>query len=74
MTNAQRASLVAHGIDELPSIKKDDTVKVFRDKDKVQLNVTEGETTRFMRLNRKQSEALASALFLEILTWEENSK
>lgn len=67
---AKLKSLKAHGLDDIPNLNKQSTVKLSKDGDKLQLSVTDGQLTRFMKLDRVQAEELNSELFLALLNWE----
>ena len=67
MTNEQRISLQAHGLQELPTIGR--TVYTNRVDDHLQLDIGEGSQKHFI-VTKGQAYELATALIKALVNWE----
>lgn len=68
MTNEQRISLQAHGLEELPTIGR--TVYIHRVDQHLQLDIEKGNQTHFVAVSKVQAYELATALIKALVNWE----
>lgn len=68
MTNEQRVSLVAHGLDELPDHVQYKSVSVKQNGSGVTLAVSQGKHERFIEMTLQQAEMVLVELFGVVLS------
>lgn len=68
MTNEQRISLQAHGLEDLPAIGR--TVYIHRVEEHLQVDIAKGNQTHFVAVSKGQAYELATALIKALVNWE----